>query len=133
MNSVNKGNTKDNVFYDTFDEMMEHYSDVITGVWEETKTVCMAKTDNTVGLFANSDIICVYASDNTPSIVTERIYKRNYSWNQWRHIKKILRDKTKYIGQELGYNIRVTLGHDYIDYIHYKEEWWEWAKRVQQK
>lgn len=125
-------NTRDNVFYDTFDEMMEHYSDVITDIWEDTKTVCMAHTDASTGLFNDSDIIIVYGEDNFPSIVTERIFKKNYTRHQWYHVKKILRDKTKYFGQELGFNIRVTVGTEYIDYIHYKEEWWEWAKKIRQ-
>lgn len=127
---MTNGNTRDNVFYDAFDEMMEHYSSCITDIWEESKTVCMANTDAETGLFDKSDIICVYGNDNKPSIITERIFRKNYTWNQWRHIKRVLREKCKWLGQELGYNIRITVSRDYIDYIHYKEEWWEWAKKM---
>lgn len=128
--STPKGNTRDNVFYDSFSEMMEHYQLFITDIWRDSKTVCMANTDATVGLFDKSDIICVYDENNQPSIITERIFRKNYTLRQWYHIKRILRDKCKWLGQELGYNIRVTVSTDYIDYIHYKEEWWEWAKKM---
>ena len=127
------GNTRDNVFYDNFDEMMEHYSEFITEIWHETRTVCMANTDATTGLFDKSDIICVYDDRGDPTIITERIFRDNYSWREWIHVKKILRLKTRYLGQELGFNIKVTIGHGYIDFIHYKEEWWDWARRSQQR
>lgn len=124
--------TFDNVFYDKFDEMREHYADYITEIWEETKTVCMAHTSGDVGLFPDSDIIAVYDAEGNPSVITERIYRKNYSRRLWWHIKKVLKDKVKYIGQELGYNIRVTTSHEFVDLVHYKEEWWEWARKLQQ-
>lgn len=127
----NKGNTYDNVFYDTWEEVQEHYSNWISDYYEEAHTVCLTHTPGDMGLFSDSDIIICYGKDGTPTIVTERIFKKNYTWRHWWHIKRVLREKVKWLGQELGYNTRVSIGRDYIDYIHYKEEWWEWARKQQ--
>ena len=126
-----KRNTFDNIFYDKFDELMEHYKDYITDIWEETKTVCLAHTNAEIGLFNDSDIIAVYDKDGNPSVITERIFRKNYNWWSWWHIKRMLRDKVKYVGQELGYNVRITTSREFLDFVHYKEEWWEWARKMQ--
>lgn len=130
---TDEAHTFDNVFYDKFFEMREHYSDYITEIWEETKTVCMAHTNSEIGLFGDSDIIAVYDENDNPSVITERIYRKNYSWREWLHIKRILKDKVKWIGSEMGFDIRVTTSREFVDFIHYKEEWWEWARKIQQK
>ena len=65
-----------------------------------------------------------------PNVITERIYRKNYKFLQWVRLKRFLRNKIKVIKQELGFNIRVSFNYgleEYIDYIHYKEEWWKWA------
>lgn len=131
MEQEKKRNTYDNVFYDTWEEVQEHYKPWITDYYAETRTVCLAATPADMGLFDQSDIIICYGTDGTPSIVTERIFRKNYGWYAWHNIKKVLRAKVKWLSQELGYNTRVTVSRDYIDYIHYKEEWWEWARKQQ--
>lgn len=141
MSEQNIEHTFDNIFYDYYEELTIHYTDYITELWPESRTVCLADTPAEIGLFAHSDIIAVYGEDGRPSVITERIWRKNYyddslksvfskGWRQWRHINHMLNEKVKYVGQELGYNIKVTKGRDYIDYIHYKEEWWEWARRL---
>lgn len=123
-----------NVFYDTFDEVKEYYSrkyDVET--WDETATISIANTGSEVGLFNKSDIIAVYDIEKrTPSIVTERIYRENYTRKEWWYINRYLRNKIKIIRSELGFNIRLSFSRDYIDYVHYKEEWWQWATKQYQ-
>lgn len=122
------GRVRDNIFYDSFRETVEFYQDENLEIWEEAATISLADTGPDVGLFDKSDIIVVYSKEDfKPSIVTERIYRRNYTWLEWFRLKRYLRNKLKVIKQELGFNIRVSYSFDYIDYVHYKEEWWQWA------
>lgn len=121
---------KSNVFYDSFKEVVESYADEVTDVWEESATICLADTSAETGLFPKSDIIIMYDKETSkPMIVTERVYKRNYTSREWRKLKRFLRHKLSVIKTELGFNIKVTFSHDFLDYVHYKEEWWQWAKR----
>ena len=127
------GKVKSNVFYDTFKETVEFYKNTQMEVWKESYTITLINTDSEVGLFDKSDIIIVYDTETfLPSIVTERIFKRNYSKRDWYKIRKYLKYKTSIIKQELGYNVRISFASDYIDYVHYKEEWWQWALKRQQ-
>lgn len=122
------GRVRDNIFYDTFKETVEFYNDTKLEIWEEAATISLADTGPAVGLFDKSDIIVVYSKEDCrPSIVTERIYRKNYTAYQWYKMKRYLRNKLSVIKQELGFNIRVSYSNDYIDYVHYKEEWWQWA------
>lgn len=127
------GKVKSNVFYDTFKETVEFYKNTQMEVWEESYTITLINTGVEVGLFDKSDIIIVYDAETfLPSIVTERIFKKNYSKRDWYKIRKYLKYKTSIIKQELGYNVRISFASDYIDYVHYKEEWWQWALKRQQ-
>lgn len=127
------GRVKDNVFYDTFKETVEFYKDTQMEIWEEAATICLINTAADVGLFDRSDIIIVYDQDTfKPTIVTERIYKKNYSSHDWRKMRRYLKYKTSIIKQELGFNVRISFAREYIDYVHYKEEWWQWALKRQQ-
>ncbi len=121
---------QDNVFFDSFTEVKELYADVAAkDVWEEASTIVLYDTEEYVGLFPKSDIIIVYDNDGQPAIITERIFRKNYTVRQWFYLKRSLRSKLHYVTSEFGFNISFTFGHGYIDYVHYKEEWWEWAKR----
>lgn len=125
-----EGKVKSNIFYDSFKETTTFYKDTRMEIWEEAATISLFDTDAETGLFSKSDIIVVYDKETcNPSIVTERIYKKNYSRIEWFKMKRYLRSKLSIIKQELGYNIRVSYNRDYIDYVHYKEEWWQWAKK----
>lgn len=117
-----------NIFYDTFAEVVDRYKCSNMEVWTETCTLSLSDTDETIGLFGHSDIIAVYdIESHLPTIITERIYRKNYKFLQWYRMKKHLRSKLRIVTQELGFNIRISYGNGYIDYIHYKEEWWQWA------
>jgi hypothetical protein len=123
-----------NIFYDTFAEVVNYYKDTDMEVWEETCTIALSNTAAEVGLFDKSDIIAVYdLESHLPVIITERIYRENYTWNEWRKMKRYMRNKTSCIKQELGFNIRISYSKGYIDYVHYKEEWWQWALKHQQQ
>lgn len=127
------GKIKSNVFYDTFKETVEFYKDIRMEVWEESYTITLINTGIDIGLFNKSDIIIVYDAETfLPSIVTERIFKKNYSRREWWQVRKYLKYKTNIIKQELGFNVRISFANDYIDYVHYKEEWWQWALKRQQ-
>lgn len=115
----------DNVFYDTYDEVLEY--PCAKEVWEEGRIVSLTDTDNTIGLFGCSDIIIAYGEDGNPNVITERIYKRNYKFFDWIRVRTYLHTKTSVIKQELGFNISISFGKDFIDYVHYKEDWWLWA------
>lgn len=128
------GRVQDNVFYDTFEETVAFYKDTQKEIWEENLTISLFDTGSDVGLFDKSDIICVYDKDtHLPMIVTERIFRKNYSKVEWYKMKRYLRYKLAIIKQELGFNIRVSFDKQFIDYIHYKEEWWQWALKQKQQ
>lgn len=132
--SMLTNNQQDNVFFDSFDEVREFYKDVeLKDIWEEASTIVLYDTAEYVGLFPKSDIIVVYDSTGAPSIITERIYKKNYTQRQWFYLKRSLKSKLHYVTREFGFNIALTFGLGYIDYVHYKEEWWEWAKQKKRK
>ena len=122
------GRVQDNVFYDSFPETVAFYEDTQKEIWEDSLTISLFNTPAQVGLFPQSDIIVVYDKETLmPTIVTERIYKKNYKAREWRKMVRLLKNKTDLIKQELGFNIRVSFSYHYIDYVHYKEEWWQWA------
>ena len=126
-----EGKVRSNVFYDSYKETVEFYKDCNLQMWEEEATIVIVDTDAETGLFDKSDIIIKYDKENgKPIVITERIYRRNYKWNKWCRMKRFLRNKIKVIKQELGFNIKVSFNYgfeEYIDYVHYKEEWWQWA------
>lgn len=127
------GRVKSSVFFDSFKETLEFYKDKQMEVWEESYTITLINTGTDIGLFNKSDIIIVYDAETyVPSIVTERIFKKNYSRREWWQVRKYLKYKTNIIKQELGFNVRISFANDYIDYVHYKEEWWQWALKRQQ-
>lgn len=119
-------NSFDNVFYDHYDEV-KTYS-CVAEVWDESKTIVLTNTDKRTGLFADTDIIIMYGKDGYPCIITERIFKKNYTKMQWWNLQRMFRNKLKVIQEELGYFISVSYTKDYIDYVHYKQEWWLWAR-----
>lgn len=126
-----EGKVRSNVFYDSFKETVEFYQDANLQIWEEEATIVIIDSDEKTGLFNRSDIIIKYDKETgAPNVITERIYRKNYKFLQWVRLKRFLRNKIKVIKQELGFNIRVSFNYgleEYIDYIHYKEEWWKWA------
>ena len=126
------GRVRDNVFYDSFREVVDFYKDTKMEIWEDAATLVLIDTDINTGLFDKSDIIIVYDKETCkPSIVTERVYRRNYSIKNWHKLTRYLRLKSSVVKQELGFNVRISYSHGFIDYVHYKEEWWEWASKRQ--
>ena len=123
------GRVCSSVFFDSYKEVVTFYSEEYeVQQWDSAATICICDTDSGVGMFDMSDIIVVYDRETfKPTIVTERIFRKNYTWRNWFGITRMLKLKAKHIKEELGYNIRISFAKDYIDYVHYKEEWWQWA------
>lgn len=123
------GRVVSNVYYDTFAEVEQLYKDKYNiQCWEKASTIVIVDTDADAGSFDKSDIIIVYNRETgLPSIVTERLYKKNYTARKWRAIKRMLRLKVKLCKEEFGYSLRLSLNMNSLDFIHYKEEWWQWA------
>ena len=115
-----------NVFYDEYHDMVRLYKGKME-IWDKAKTLSLIDTGPEVGLFNKSDIIIAYDQEDLPNIVTERIFSRNYTKVEWYKLRRNLLNKTKVITQELGFNIQISFGINYLDYIHYKEDWWKWA------
>lgn len=116
-----------NVFYDEYHDMVRLYKGKME-IWDKAKTLSLIDTGTEVGLFDKSDIIIAYDQEtDLPNIVTERIFSRNYTKVEWYKLRRNLLNKTKVITQELGFNIQISFGINYLDYIHYKEDWWKWA------
>mgnify|MGYP003416149836 CR=1 FL=1 len=116
-----------NVFYDEYHDMVRLYKGEME-IWDKAKTLSLIDTGPEVGLFNKSDIIIAYDQEtDLPNIVTERIFSRNYTKVEWYKLRRNLLNKTKVITQELGFNIQISFGINYLDYIHYKEDWWKWA------
>ena len=119
-----------NVFYEKFETARDDYKGQME-VWEETKLISFIDTDADVGLFPKSDIIVSYDMETSlPNVITERIYARNYKKLEWWRLRRHLLAKTSVIKQELGFNIQISFGMGYIDYIHYKEDWWKCALKA---
>ena len=112
-------NTFDNVFYDRYDEV-KNYS-CVAEVWDESRTIVLSDTDKNIGLFDKTDIIIMYDKCGNPCIITERIFKKNYSRRDWWLLQRSLKGKLKVIQDELGFHISVSYAKDYIDYVHYKK------------
>ena len=122
-----------NVFYDEYHDMVRLYKGEME-IWDKAKTLSLIDTGPEVGLFDKSDIIIAYDQEtDLPNIVTERIFSRNYTKVEWYKLRRNLLNKTKIITQELGFNIQISFGINYIDYIHYKEDWWKWAAEQAKK
>lgn len=116
----------DNVFYDEFSEVVNY--DCAKEVWEDARVICLYDTNSNIGLFQNSDIILMYDKvTEKPSIITERIFKKNYKWLEWKRVNRYLKLKIKTVKHELGFNVSVNFGSDYIDFVHYKTEYHLWA------
>lgn len=128
------GCVRDNIFYDTYAEVVAFYKDQNLEAWEEKGVISLRNTDKNTGLFDKSDIIIVYDQETFhPTIVTERLYKKNYKRGEFRRIERYLKLKAKTINYELGFSVKVTFSRDYIEFIHYKEEWWEWVQKQSTK
>ncbi len=124
-------NNRDNVFFDSFEEVKKCYKDVAgKEIWDDASTIVLYDTADYIGMFPKSDIIVVYNDNGEPVIVTERIFKKNYTRRQWFYLKRSLKAKLRYVTTEFGYSISISFGHGYIDYVHYKEDWWEWARKT---
>ncbi len=122
--------TTGNIYNEPYDLLRKSYPKKYREVWEEMYTIALFNTPPVVGSFAHSDIIIVYNRHTMlPDIVTERIYKRNYGWFQWMNMLRKLRRKSRMVVTELGFNYGITFTPLYVDCIHYKEEWWKWAKK----
>lgn len=124
---------KCNVFYDSYHKLTTNYAGTID-IWAENFTVGLYDTDETIGIFKHSDIIIKYDKDLAiPYLISERIYRYNYSFLEWFKLTRRLKHKAKVVGYELGFNIQISFNVNYIDYVHYKEEWWLWVLKKSQQ
>lgn len=117
----------DNVFYDSFDEVKQY--EFVTEVWEESKVICLADTSAEVGFFPKSDIIIFYNKETLkPVVITERIFKKDYTRREWKRKCKHLLNKVEICQSELGFDISVTISKDFLDFSHCKGTYWkEWV------
>ena len=90
--------------------------------FQENTIIAFYDTDSKVGIFPKSDFICVYDIDGHPISVTERLVRKNYKFFEWIKIGRMLKAKIDNVKQELGFDLCVTFGYQYIDYTHYKDE-----------
>ena len=120
---------RSNVFYDTLSEMMELYKDTQKEIWEPHRTVLLYDTDAETGLFDKSDIIIIYGEDGFPVCITERIYRSDYTFQQWRKICHSLRLRVKTFKEEQGFLMSLSIQKNSLDFIHYKEEYASCIKR----
>ena len=102
----------------TFDELKEYLSDCKYEAIYNNKLVSFIDTDNKVGMFRRSDFVILYGDDNKPISVTERIYRRNYSILEWLRMLWQLRIKSKFLYQEYGFDILISIRGTFIDYSH---------------
>lgn len=81
-------------------------------------------TDDLIGLFKKSDVIIQYNDKDEPIMVTERLYERDCVERYWDKTIETLQAKLNNVNTELGFNVSISIDKDYIDYIHYKKEWY---------
>lgn len=119
-----------NVYTDSYEEVLNSYPRRKMGGWKKANTLALFNTPESIGSFAVSDIIIVYNKDtHTPDIITERIYRKNYTVLQWFKIRRQLLYKSHNVMSEWGFNYSVTFSRNHIDSCHFREEWWRWARR----
>lgn len=125
--------TTGNIYLEPYDLLKKNYPKKHCEVWESKRTISLFNTPAVVGSFNKSDIILVYSRDtNKPDVVTERIYRKNYSLPEWVAMNKRLREKVKNVTSELGFRFTVRFGTKFIDCIHYREEWFRWVRKQKQ-
>ena len=88
--------------------------------WDESNMVAFYDTDSKVGLFSKSDMICIYDENDKPVSITERLHRKNCKLMYWLKTGRMLRNKVK----QMGFSMCVTFSHDYIDYTHFKQDWY---------
>lgn len=104
--------------------LLETLKEYDVEAWDESNMIAFYDTDSKVGLFSKSDMICIYDENNKPVSVTERLHRSNCTLRYWWKIGRMLRNKVKHVKQELGFSMCVTFSHDYIDYSHFKQDWY---------
>lgn len=104
----------------TFQELREVVPDVKVSTSLKNTRVAFVDVDERLGMFRRSDFIIIYGDDGKPIVVTERVYRRNYSIFDWWKLKRQLKEKSKHIRQEYGYDITIDIQGRYFDYTHYR-------------
>ena len=106
-----------------FEELKSYLEDFKVDSNANHTRIAFLDVDDRLGVFCRSDFIILYdITDNKPVMVTERVSRRNYSLFEWWRLKRQLREKSKHLHQEYGYDIAIDIKKDKIDYTHYKNE-----------
>src|SRR5574344_2935583 len=98
-------------------ELMKKLTGYTVETWDKGNIVAFYDTDSSVGLFQKSDMICAYDEAGNPMIITERLSRKNCSFMYWHKTKRMLHSKVEHMKTELGYDMCVTFGHGYVDYV----------------
>ena len=118
----------EDIYYQPVSKIRTLYKDYKMDYWEKALVLCIPEAGSSLNTDVKSDIIVVYdALTHLPSIITERLFRNNYSFSEWWKLKRYLQFKYRHIKHDNGYNLKIVFNREYADIIHYKEEWWQWA------
>ena len=119
------GKVKGTVFNDHYAEVLAFYNEYDIEEWEEAGMLVIKDTKSDVGLRDHSDVIIVYDQNTCePMLVTERIHRRNEGFWEWRRHKRLALNTVKFEPRLFNtFDVKVSIGKDYIDYIYTKGDW----------
>lgn len=125
-----------NVWYDTFAEVVTKYNMCDKDIWEENAMICLYNTPASYGAFPNSDIIIKYnVETHLPAFITERIYRKDFTRQEWAKHKKqakwMKKTQAFIVGGRNNITVDVGDGVTYYDITYMLEDIDEWRGKTE--
>lgn len=111
----------------TYEDFLRTYKDIIDGVWEPARIVCILDSPEDFGYFAKSDIFIAFDPNGVITIFSERIKRNVRNW-----LKAAILSKTHSDHDGQGYDTSVQVSK-YIDITTYRCAWYEWVKNYNKR
>lgn len=116
-------NVPESVYHMTYEEAKEAYKNTDIECLD-SRLIISIRNSSKIGLYELSDVIIKYNSDDRlPVVIAERIYKCNYSPDEYRKRLDQWKRKVRYIDTENTYRVEMSIEKDYADYIYYSKGW----------
>lgn len=118
------------MFDKDYNQIRDSYKDFITEIWEESFTIIMVDTRSDIGITPCSDIILVFAPTGELVLMTERVYRKNYTWYSWLKVKKLIQAERSKSKIDATLYTSINHGENFVDLTIYKKWWHEWAREL---
>ena len=106
----------------SYEDFLRRYKDIIYGVWEPARVVCILDSPEDFGHFPNSDIFIAFDPNGVITLFSERINKNPKNWVKAMIYARRITDR-----DGKGYDTSVQFSK-YIDITTYRCEWYEWIQ-----